>query len=167
MALVMTESGHVALALALSRQEFWLALGGLPEGYENPWRVEEEPPAFDPQAGGLLEVYGYRRSARRAFAREDENGLIVAAGRRWSIADTPTRHLYLEFRLDPEDAAGKTVYQVGIFLGLIPKPEVPEGKLFLLPQEVADAGVLFMAENLRPFHRHEGVREVFEFVLTF
>ena len=167
MALVMTEVGHVAIASAVKQQDFYLCIGGLPEGFERPWTVEEEPPAFDPKATGLILPFGYRKAARVLFAFEDPNGIIVAAGKRWSVTEEPTRHVYIEFRLDAEDAVGKTIYQTGLFMNLRPKADVPEGKLFLLPEEVEDPGILLMGENIRPFYRYEGVREIFEFVLTF
>ena len=167
MALVMTEVGHTAIASAVKKQDFYLSLGGLPEDFEHPWTVEEEPPAFDPKATDLILSFGYRKAARVLYAYEDPNGIIVAAGKRWSVTEEPTRHVYIEFRLDAEDAVGKTIYQTGLFMNLRPKADVPEGKLFLLPEEVEDKGILLMGENIRPFHRYEGVREIFEFVLTF
>jgi hypothetical protein len=69
--------------------------------------------------------------------------------------------------LDNEDAVGQTIYQVGLFMDLKPAEEVLEGELFLTPDKVADTGTLLVAENVRPFYRQPGIREVFEFVLTF
>ncbi len=167
MALVMTEVGHIAIASAVKEQNFYLCIGGLPDDFESSWTVEEEPPAFNPEATNLILPFGYRKAARVLYAYEDENGIIVAAGKRWSTTEEPTRHVYIEFRLDAEDAVGKTIYQTGLFMNLKPKEGIPEGKFFLLPDEVADRGILLMGENIRPFYRYEGVREIFEFVLTF
>ena len=167
MALVMTEVGHTAIASAVKKQDFYLCIGGLPEDFESPWTVGGEPPAFNPNVTELLLPYGYRKAAQVLYAYEDPNGIIVAADKRWSVTEEPTRHVYIEFRLDAEDAVEKTIYQTGLFMNLKPKADVPEGKLFLLPEEVEDKGILLMGENIRPFHRYEGVREIFEFVLTF
>jgi len=166
MALVMPESGHIAIAKALKEREFWLGIGTLPEGV-TPWGVDEEPPPFDTSADRLLAPVGYRKATQVLFAKEEPNGVIVAAGKRWSITEEPTRHLYIAVYLDNEDAVGQTIYQVGLFIDLKPKEGVLEGELFLTPDKVSDIGTLLVAENVRPFYRQPGIREVFEFVLTF
>lgn len=167
MGLVMTNVGHVAIATAVKNADFWLCLGGLPEDFESPWTIKDDPPAFDPEATELLLPYGYRKATRVLFAYEDPNGIIVVAGKRWSVTEEPTKHVYLEFIFDNEDIVGKTIYQKGIFMNLKPKEGIPEGKLFLLPDEVEDKGILVFGQNIKPFYSDEGVRQFHHFVLTF
>jgi hypothetical protein len=164
MALVMTDIGHTAIAKALKERKFWLGLGGAPEGES--WGINDDPPPFNPSKTQLDNTIGYRAATQVLFAQEDENGIIVAAGKRWSTTDQPTRHLYIAIHLDSEDAVGQTIYQIGLFIDLQPADGVAPGELFLTPEKVKDPGILLVAENIRPFYRQQGVREVFEFVLT-
>ena len=166
MALVMTDIGHIAIAKALANETFILGLGGL-DANTTPWTINDIPPDFDRTATGLLLPYGYRMASRVEYAQEDPAGIITAGGTTWSTTTTPTRHLYLEFRLDATDAVGQTVYQLGIFMNPNIDPNVPAGTMWFTPQDLIDTGVLLMGENIKPFVRQDGVREVFEFILTF
>jgi len=166
MNLTMTEAGHKVVAMAMKKLEYYLGVGGLPENYPTPWSVNEEPPPFDPNSTALLYPYGYRKVSRVEYVYEDPNGLLIVGDKRYSVSEEPTRQIYLEFLLDSEDAAEKTIYQMGIFVNLQKKPDVPDGKLFLLPQDVENTGTLYMGENIRPVYKQEGIREIYTVILT-
>ncbi len=46
MAMIMVESGHVALAKAMYNEVFHLGWGTLPGSYIDPWEITEEPPLY-------------------------------------------------------------------------------------------------------------------------
>lgn len=161
------ETGHIAIATSLFKETFYLALGTLPKDYQKKWTVEQEPPPFNPKNDSLILPIGYKVETLKKFVKEDENGTIEALGKRWSIVDYPTRNIYLEFKLDKEDAENQTIYQIGLHINLQPKPEVPKAKQFLLPTEVQDEGILLIAENIRPAFKSLGETRTFFTVLTF
>ena len=110
---------------------------------------------------------GRRPATVKNFAYEDPNGTIVANDTTWSLTDTPTRHLYFQFKFDADDASAAVIYQLGIFLGTITGADVPAGQYYLAPGDTDDPGRLMMAENVQPFARHPATREMFEYVITF
>lgn len=115
----------------------------------------------------LLEELGRREPTIKAYANPDPNGDIVANETSWSMTMTPTRHIYLQFKFDSSEAVGKIIHQLGLFVGTEKKSTVEAGKKYLLPAEVEDTGELYMIENLEPFSRYAGKREIFEYVITF
>ncbi|NSW86777.1 MAG: DUF4815 domain-containing protein [Syntrophobacteraceae bacterium] len=146
--------------------------------------VNWELPGAEPETGVTYQVtYRYRVSLAlrhalelekgrrlvtlKTYAVEDPNGSIIANGTKWSSTDTPTRNLYLQFKFDADDAPTDIIYQLGIFMGTTPAEGVAPDKQYLLPSEIGNAGILFMAENVAPFARNPATREMFEYVITF
>lgn len=154
---------NVDFVIANGKQIDWSANGAEPavgSDYQVTYRY------YDDVINNLLQEVGRRESAIKAYAIEDPNGDIVANGTTWSISATPTRNIYLQFKFDADDAVGKIIHQVGICVGTVRNDVVPVGKKYLLPTEVKDKGLLYMLENLEPFSRPVGKREIFEYILT-
>jgi len=150
-----TEEGHIALALAMYQVPFFLALGTLPEDYSAKWTVDQEPPTFDPEAS-IIQPIGYKIETYKTFVQESPDGIIEAFGTRYNPSNTPSRFLYIEFKLDKEDAAGLTIYQLGFMINTKIKSDVPQGKQFFLPDEIEDPGILMIGENIRPAYKNIG-----------
>lgn len=165
--MIMVNSGHIAICRSMMNETFHLAWGNLPDNYFNPWGINNSPPVEDPNTNSLLQELGRRVAHAKSYAIEDVNGEIVANGTKWSLSNTPTRFIYLQFKFDDEDAAESIIYQLGIFIGTVKNPDVPEGKLYLLPSEIQDSGTLFMLENIVPIARNPSTRQIFEHVITF
>lgn len=115
----------------------------------------------------LLEELGRRNPTRIKFVKEDAFGDITANNLKWSISDEPTRNLYLEFKFDATDAVGQVIHQVGMFIGTTRKAGIEPDKMYLLPDEIEDPGYMYMVDNLEPFSRFSGKREVFEYIITY
>ncbi len=164
--MIMVEKGHVALAESVYNETFHLAWGKLPADYPSPWQLEDNPPAPDDAAEALLLEIGRRLSTVKSYAMEDANGDIVANGTKWSKTNTPTRHVYLQFKFDADDASEEIIRQLGIFIGTIPSAG-NEQKHYLLPSDIETGGTLFMAENVKPIARNNATREMFEYIITF
>lgn len=110
---------------------------------------------------------GRRLVTLQTYAVEDPHGSIIANGTKWSSTATPTRNMYLQFRFDADDAPTDIIYQLAIVMGTTPAAGVAPDKEYLLPSEIGNAGILFMAENVVPFARNPATREMFEYVITF
>lgn len=116
---------------------------------------------------GLLQEYGRRSPLLVGYAYADPNGAIVANGSSWTYTTTPTGNLYLQFKFDPTDAVGNIIYQTGIFLGTVSAAGVTPGTQYLLPAQVGNPGQLYMADNVEPFSRFAGKREIYEVVISY
>jgi hypothetical protein len=110
---------------------------------------------------------GRRLATLKSYAVEDPLGSIIVNGTRWSMTETPTRNLYLQFKFDAEDSPNDVIYQLGLFMGSQPASGVPVDKQYLLPSELASPGTFFMGANIKPLARNPATREMFEYVITF
>lgn len=115
----------------------------------------------------LLEELGRREPTIKSYCLPDEDGDIVANDTSWAVSATPTRHIYLQFKFDSSEAVGQIIHQLGLIVGTVRTAETPVGKKYLIPSEIEDQGELYMIENIEPFSRYAGKREVFEYVVTF
>lgn len=115
----------------------------------------------------LLNEFGRRSPLLVGYAVPDVNGAISANGGNWTYTSTPTGNLYLQFKFDPADAVGNIIAQVGIFLGTAMATGVTLGTQYLLPAQISSPGQLYMVDNLEPFSRFAGKREVFEYIISF
>lgn len=161
-----TKSGHIAVAVAMFKETFYLGLGTLPADYPNKWSIEEEPPSFDPE-GDLILPIGYKVETLKRYVEEREDGTIEADGKRWEIVDYETPNIYLEFKLDKEDAELQTIYQTGIYIRTKIKEGLPAGKQYFLPTEIEDKGILILGENTRPYFKNPGETKRYFTVLQF
>ena len=167
MSMVIVEDGHVVLAKVIFDSEFHLAWGDVPEGYDtSSWEAGDVPPAEASNTTGLLQEVGRRVSTLKSFVIEDPQGTISANDSSWSVSKTPTRHVYLQFKFDAQDASNKVIRQVGIFSGTVKKDTVPIGQMFLTPSDLEDDGILFMIQNIEPNSRNASTREIYEYVIT-
>jgi len=81
--------------------------------------------------------------------------------------DFPTRNVYMQFKFDALDAMDKDVYQIGLFINTVRTAATPAAQHYLAPSEIEDPGLLYMIENIEPFPRTPGKREIFEYVVVF
>ncbi len=115
----------------------------------------------------LLKELGRRIPLLKQYVTPDENGDIVANGATWSVSETPTRHLYLMFKFEATEAVDKVIYQIGLFTNPVLSSSVLPGQQYFIPSDLVDPGSIYLVDNVEPFSRPAGKREIFEFVLTF
>lgn len=116
---------------------------------------------------GLLNEIARRAPTLKEYVVEDPSGDIVANDTTWSVVGYPTRHVYMQFKFDATEAVGQIIHQLGIFADTIAKASVPAGQKYLLPADIENVGNLYMIDNIEPFSRFAGKREIFEYVITF
>ncbi len=158
---ILTKSGRIAMAKAIAGLPIFMCWGQGGPGWE------EEPPAELVTAAALLDVVGYRAAASVQFCETATDGEISIPSGRFTVSQEPTNHLYLRFVFDFEDAEGKTIREIGVMTGTTTIPDLPEGQHYFLPEQVQSAGDLLLLEHRKPLYREIGVRETFEFVVTF
>lgn len=174
---IMTTAGRAALARAVKEQSIFLALGS----GDGEWG--DIPPVEDFEAAALQNEVGRRILSRALFVYpDDENGTLsvplnityeldgtaTVAEQKYSVSDTPTRYLYLEFALDFEDAANVTVRELGIYIGAKLRLDAQNsGKMFFRKEDFNDEGILFLLENREPMLRKAEIRDSFEWVIPF
>ncbi len=156
---ILTNAGRGALVQSIFNQPVYLGLG---RG-DGQWQT---PPADSPDAQSLFDPIGFRKSSEMSFCTPDSAGDIEVSSGTFSKTTTPTRHLYLRFRFDFDDALEQTVREIGVFLGTEPKAGQPTGQMYFDAGLIDAQGTLLLLENYRPLYRDLGVRESFEFVIT-
>jgi len=160
----MIKEGHKALAkLFKERSDYHLGVGGC--GAETPWTTSPPVPNFD--AVAMLEEFGRRKVTQVSYAEEDAGGDIGWDGSLWSTTTSVTRHVYLKFAFETDEAVNLNVYQVAIFVGTVPQGIVPPGQFYLEPADVLEAGTIMYSQYIVPRIFSEFEKPVFEFILTF
>lgn len=115
----------------------------------------------------LLSEVGRRAALTVGYANPDPAGTIIANGSTWTYTTTPTANLYLQFKYDPTDGVGSIIAQVGLFLGSVYANGVAAGTQYVTPGQLANQGSLYMIDNVEPYSRFAGKREVYEFVVSY
>ncbi len=157
---ILTRTGRTLFAKTIAQTDIYLAWG---RGDAN-W---QEPTPESISAAHLQAVIGYRKAKKVAFCEPDDTGDIMVQGGRFSQTTEPTQYLYCQFTFDFLDAAGETIREVGLMSGTVAHHSVPEGQVYLTPEQVDEPGTLLLLEHRAPLIREQGVRESFEFVISF
>jgi hypothetical protein len=143
------------------------------------WSLDGDEPAsgvdytvvyrhFTEDVNTLVNEVGRRIVSQKEFVVEDNvNGTIVFNDKRWRIVNDPTPHVYLSFNFQSDEATDVSIYQLGLYTNTIVDPILPPGQQYFVPAEINDPGSAYMLENVQPFPRNAGKREVFEFVISF
>ena len=157
---ILTNTGRSELVKAILEQPIFMAWGRADGTWTSP-----ESEAID--ATALQDVIGFRKATQVSYCEPDDNGAIEVSSGKFTLTNEQTRHLFLQFRFDFSDALGETIREIGVFLNTQLKAGLPEGQVYFANDEVTNAGQMLLLENYRPLVRDEGVRESFDFVVTF
>ncbi|MGX9427981.1 hypothetical protein [Bradyrhizobium sp. LeoA1S1] len=115
----------------------------------------------------LVDEVGRRIASSVEFVLPDPNGNInTPGGDRWTVSPTPTRYLYVQVLFDYLEAQADTIREVGIFIDTVRKEGVPEGQLYLTPEEVAEPGYLLLLDRFAGIARSPSSRQGFSYVLV-
>lgn len=149
----LTTSHHVAQALrALAATNKYLGIGRT-----TAWADELSPPLPAGSATALTEPVCYAPLSRATLVVPDVAGDLAFDGATWRTVSPANAYaegavrLYLEGRLEYDDAPLVVFRQVGFFTGLTPATGAGAG--VLLPSQVADPGVLEVLDHRRPVYR--------------
>lgn len=165
---LLTEQGRIRLAKEVAKLPIYMAWGaGDPALSTDEWVRQTNA-----EAEYLMAPVGILAVTEKCFVvnTKDENkaeidvdtGLFFRSPHQGS---TPTKHLYLKFQFDFDHAQGQTIRELGVYVGT----ELANKPLYVDLKQTAlkDLGDLMLLEHRRPIHRDVGVRETFEFVITF
>ncbi len=99
----------------------------------------------------LIQVFGYKKAVSKNYVIEDVNGSITANGKKWSIVNTPSKHLTLLFLLENTDVpSGKVIRQYGVVVNVEVNPNSNPND-FLTPSELVNNGDLMIIQNNSPY----------------
>ncbi|HRQ04363.1 MAG TPA: hypothetical protein PK580_00205 [Nitrosomonas halophila] len=115
----------------------------------------------------LVDEIGRRLVSQARYCLPDETGEIIVPTGRFTESSTPTRHIYLRFNFDFDDAPAATIREVAVFVGTQTDAGLPPGQMYFEPENVVDPGTLLVIERTQKFDRSPSVRQSFEFVITF
>jgi hypothetical protein len=115
----------------------------------------------------LVSEIGRRVANAVEFVKADPNGnLYTPGGQRWSISPVATRYLYVAVQFDFLEAPTETIREVGIFVDSVRADNVPEGQLYLTPEEVGEPGYLLLLDRFAGITRSPSSRQGFSYVLV-
>ncbi|WP_316201626.1 MULTISPECIES: hypothetical protein [unclassified Bradyrhizobium] len=115
----------------------------------------------------LVSEIGRRIASTVEFVVPDPNGnLYTPGGERWSVSTGATRYLYVATQFDFLEASTETIREVGIFVDSVRAAGVPEGQLYLTPEEVAEPGYLLLLDRFAGIPRSPSSRQGFSYVLV-
>lgn len=156
---ILTTSGRAALAAAITAQSLHLAWGAGDPAWD------EAPVPEDIGTTALLNELGRRRVTQTLYCLPSADGELIVPSGRFTVSDVPTKYLYMRFRFDYEDAAGASIRELAIFSGTQLVAEVPPGKDYVVPADIAEPGFMLAVEHIPKHDRSGSVREQFEFVI--
>ena len=143
---ILTYSGRTFLAQSLLTHPIYLAIG---KG-KSSWETSPETPEYEDTE--LLNVVGYKKLTRSLFVNEDAHGEIrMPVKRFYSVSETPTREVYLEFQFeydDVEELADVDIWEVGVFADTVPVSGLPSTQTYFTPSQIANKGMLITLEHL-------------------
>lgn len=159
---ILTKSGRVAVANAVSKRPLHLAWGT----GDGAWVT---PPAEDTDAVALMAEVGRRTATQWAFVVPDAAGEIDVSTGKFSLSpgNAPTNHLFIETNFDFADAAGVAIRELAVFSDTTLVAGLPSGQRYFAPAEVDDPGIMLYTENITPIFRSPATQENFRVVITF
>ncbi len=157
---ILTNSGRSELVRFISEQTIFMAWG---RG-DGQWL---EPPAESREQVALEDPIAFRKATQVSFSVPDDAGAIEVSSGRFSLSTEQTRHLYMQFRFDFPDGLDETIREIGVFLNTQLQADLPAGQVYFPQAQITDKGQLLLLENYPPLKRNKGVRESFDFVVTF
>lgn len=158
--MILTDSGHIALAIAMKSKKFYLGWGTLDSGF---WT--DTPPREDATDKTLKKPVGIVATENISYVKPSTTGTIETDNAKWEVSADPTKYLYMKFRFTQTQNADSVIYQLGIFSDTTFSANPTDQ--YHLATDVADWGNLVMYENISPIHRNSTTKENFEFVITF
>lgn len=161
---ILTQSGRVALAIAVMAQPIHLAWGAGNPAWDTVPEVEP------PSASALVAEIGRHAISEAQYVIPDPQGTIVVPVaedevQRFSVSVTPTNYIFMRFNYGYGDAPDATIREVGIFVGTQLKAGLPPGQVYFEGDDITAPGTLLMLERFSKFTRSVASRQAFEFVV--
>jgi len=158
---ILTNSGRAAVAKSVKENPIHLAWG---QGSAD-WDATKLPETL--ATSSLLAEVGRRKVTQAMFCTPDPMGEVVVSQGRFALSTKETNYLYLRFAFDFLDAQDATIRELGVFVGTQTKQTTPDGRDYLLPEDIESPGTLLVLEYIEKLVRSPQVRQQFEFVVQF
>ncbi len=158
---VYTIGGREVVASLLFAQTYFLGLGRGDTAWDTAL-VQPSPSDID-----LVDKIGVTRTRTQSYATPDTEGEIAMAdGSKFTLTGTPTRYLYLLFKLDLADAVPQTLRECGVFHGTVLDGGVPGGQMFIPHASVVNYGKLIEVDRFNSIVRDGTTEQEFSFIIT-
>ncbi len=157
----LTNSGRIAMAKAIKDLPIFMCWGEGATGWT------DTVPDEDIAATALSNAVGYRIATSVQYCTPVTDGTISIPSGTFDVSAEPTNHLYIRFQFDFADAQGSTIREVGVTTGTTVNADLPAGQTYFETTQIENPGDMLLLENRRPIYRETGVKETFEFVVTF
>lgn len=168
-------SGHCSRALSfVELPDLYFAIGKT-----SPWSEDETtnpnfiPPECDINVQTLEELVGMKKITKRQIVMPDDKGDIEYRDSRWKYVseaeavEKNARWVYLETTIYSTDLPIVGYRQIGIFSRVKKADGIADNKIVLLPDEIADIGILEFINNRKVATRQMDTKDVFQVILEF
>lgn len=170
---ITTTSGHVSRAIRFFEMDkIYFAIGK-----SSPWEGEDAPnfsaPLPSPDTKELTELIGMKLVTTKSLVYPDDEGTIVYRDQAWrkiSIEDAMAlgaHWVYIETSIEYDELPSVGYRQVGVCSRVQPKSGVSASKMVLLPNEIANTGILEILDQRKVIHRNEDSRDTFSMIIEF
>lgn len=166
---ITTIGAHVSRALDfLGKQDIYFAISRT-----SPWEDDNNPPSPNSDTTSLDEIIGFKKLDSIQLVIPDTAGTISYRESNWKpipkedAYTQKAKWVYIETTIRYDELPPGFYRQIGVYTGLVPKDGVDPGKTALLPDEVANAGVLEVVDNRKPSNRLEDQKEKLTMIIEF
>lgn len=156
---IIVNTGRVAMVEALIGRPCHIAWGT----GDGAWTT---PPAESNFTTALMNEVGRRKVTNMQYVTPDVSGTIVVPNGKFSLAGSPTNHLYIQCDFDFTDAPSSVIREIGVFFGCTTNPGLPGGQLYFVPADIVTPGTLFHLEYIQPIFRSPAIQEAVKIVTT-
>ena len=170
---VTTIVGHVSRAISffeLSSVYFGL-------GKTSPWEGENQPDFSAPlpsvEAKNLEELIGMKKVDVKSLVVPDEEGTIVYRDQTWrrisaeEAINLGAHWVYIEASILYEELPAVAYRQIGVFSRVSLNEGVSLSKTILLPEDIANVGILEVLDQRKVVTRNEDSRDTFSMIIEF
>lgn len=170
---ITTTVGHVSRAISffeLSNLYFGI-------GRTSPWEGEDEPnfsaPLPDVNATQIDELIGMKRVSVKSLVYPDPDGTIVYRNQTWRKVSPEdairlgAHWVYIEASIEYDELPAVEYRQIGVFSRVVVGPSVTALQPILLPEQIANQGILEILDQRKVVTRNEDSRDTFSMIIEF
>jgi hypothetical protein len=163
---VLEDQGRIELAELVKNRPLHLAWGrGLAA-----WDNQPQPEPIT--ATVLVDEIGRRIASQKHFVVPETdpqaiNTIQVPGGDLYRIVETPSRWVFVEFVFDFGDGIGESIRELGMFIGTETQASLPIGQRYFAPNQVTNAGRLYMLDHIPRLIRSGATEQIYRYVLPF
>lgn len=170
---ITTIVGHVSRAISFFElSNVYFALGRT-----SPWEGETEEDFSAPlpsvEAKNLDELIGMKRVDVKSLVVPDDDGTVVYRDQTWrkvsveEAIELGAHWVYIEASILYDDLPAVAYRQIGVFSRVTLNEGVPESQSILLPEHIANVGVLEVLDQRKVVTRNEDSRDTFSMIIEF